>query len=134
MRWDDTIWPFASGPGTPSLSSSLPDFSKVHFAQIFVYNDSRNWGRDAQIITDVAASQDGCIYNPKDIKDSSQWTADKQVCWTFARRALLVRLASADDWMTRTSQLRFLCIGYVHVSCARHLLNDSHAPTRATPT
>lgn len=85
MRWQPGLWPFAEPASTPSSSSSssltkeLPDFSQVKFAEIFVYNDSRNWGRDAQIITDVAASKDGCLMHQKDARVPEQWTKEKQV-------------------------------------------------------
>ncbi len=35
------------------------DFSKVQFAAILVFHDSREWGRDTQIIIDILRSHNG---------------------------------------------------------------------------
>ena len=35
------------------------DFSKIQFAAILVFHDSREWGRDTQIIIDILRSHNG---------------------------------------------------------------------------
>lgn len=104
MRWQPGLWPFAQPPSTPSLSKELPDFSQVKFAEIFVYNDSRNWGRDAQIITDVAASKDGCLMHQKDTRVQEQWTKEKQVPIHWVKSPPLLYASHPQVLMTRAAQ------------------------------
>ena len=42
------------------------DFSQVHFAAIMVFHDSRDWGRDIQLMCDVLRSRDGVVGNVGD--------------------------------------------------------------------
>jgi hypothetical protein len=45
------------------------DFSQIAFKAIFVFHDSRDWGFDTQIMTDVLASPDGIVGQWKDLDD-----------------------------------------------------------------
>ncbi|CAG8454941.1 3087_t:CDS:10 [Ambispora leptoticha] len=60
MRWEPTIWPYAS---IMQGSSETPeyDFSKQAIQAIMMFHDSRDWGRDMQIMLDVLQSKDGYI-------------------------------------------------------------------------
>lgn len=55
-------WPFAR-PSAQEMqeadSKSRTDFSQVHFKAVIVFHDSRDWGRDIQIMTDILRSKDG---------------------------------------------------------------------------
>lgn len=41
------------------MASQKDDFSKIQFAAILVFHDSREWGRDTQIIIDILRSHKG---------------------------------------------------------------------------
>ncbi|PWY97998.1 HAD-superfamily hydrolase [Testicularia cyperi] len=52
-------WPFStiSDDQLPFIRNA--DFSKVQFAAVLVFHDSREWGRDTQIIIDILRSHNG---------------------------------------------------------------------------
>ncbi|PWN36143.1 HAD-superfamily hydrolase [Meira miltonrushii] len=59
--WQQSSWPFSRPSKDQESSIRKGDFSKVHFAAVLVFHDSRDWGRDLQYICDVLRSPDGRI-------------------------------------------------------------------------
>ena len=77
------------------------DFSQIAFQAVFVFHDSRDWGFDTQIMTDVLASPDGTVGTWKDLDgDAELWK--KQLPVFFSNPDLLwVR-----DFRTRFANCR----------------------------
>lgn len=80
LHWQPALWPFrkitAHDLETGSIVQDV-DFAKVPFKAIFVFHDSRDWGFDTQIMTDVLASPDGTLGKWKDLDahdDTELWT------------------------------------------------------------
>lgn len=59
--WQQSSWPFSKPSKEQESTIRKADFSKVHFAAVLVFHDSRDWGRDLQYICDVLRSPDGRI-------------------------------------------------------------------------
>ncbi|SPO31163.1 related to cat eye syndrome critical region protein 5 precursor [Ustilago trichophora] len=52
-------WPFSSVPSEQQPHVRREDFSRIQFAAILVFHDTRDWGRDTQIIIDILRSHNG---------------------------------------------------------------------------
>ncbi|CDS02191.1 hypothetical protein [Sporisorium scitamineum] len=52
-------WPFSTVHPDQLPYVRRDDFSKIQFAAILVFHDSREWGRDTQIIIDILRSHNG---------------------------------------------------------------------------
>ncbi|EST08907.1 HAD-superfamily hydrolase, subfamily IIA [Kalmanozyma brasiliensis GHG001] len=52
-------WPFSTVHPDQLPYVRREDFSKIRFAAILVFHDSREWGRDTQIIIDILRSHNG---------------------------------------------------------------------------
>ncbi|TKY89007.1 hypothetical protein EX895_002248 [Sporisorium graminicola] len=52
-------WPFSTVHPEQLPYVRRDDFSKVEFAAVLVFHDSREWGRDTQIIIDILRSHNG---------------------------------------------------------------------------
>lgn len=59
--WQQSSWPFSKPSKGQEDQIRKEDFSKIHFAAVLVFHDSRDWGRDLQYICDVLRSPDGRI-------------------------------------------------------------------------
>lgn len=53
------VWPYEETTAAKGAAVKLADFSKVHFAAVIVFHDSRQWGRDIQFAIDILRSRDG---------------------------------------------------------------------------
>ncbi|KAM0748710.1 HAD-superfamily hydrolase [Meredithblackwellia eburnea MCA 4105] len=100
IAWDNSIWPFVRlSEKEQGYVKKDVDFSKVNFAAVLVFHDTRDWGRDIQLATDLLRSKDGVFGTAKDPLDPSQWTPDKQLPIYFSNPDLL--------WGNEFSQPRF---------------------------
>ncbi|SCU92920.1 LAMI_0E12574g1_1 [Lachancea mirantina] len=63
MRYDRSIAPFSSisTEKLETVSRELPDLATRPFDAVLVFNDSRDWGADIQIVLDVLNSEDGYL-------------------------------------------------------------------------
>lgn len=64
---------------SPSTSQAGVDFSRVKFAAVLVFHDSRDWGRDIQLVTDLVQAENGVFGTGKDPSNASLWTPEKQL-------------------------------------------------------
>lgn len=67
-------WPFTRA-APDQVRSDLPDLSSVHFSAIIVFHDSRDWGRDIQLMVDILRSRDGVFgteSSPAELKKREQ--------------------------------------------------------------
>ncbi|GBC04571.1 hypothetical protein RclHR1_05750003 [Rhizophagus clarus] len=61
LAWDPSIWPFTKLSQDDLKLTKKIDFSKEPIKAIMMFHDSRDWGRDLQIMLDVLRSKDGYI-------------------------------------------------------------------------
>ncbi|CAG8542209.1 9963_t:CDS:10 [Paraglomus brasilianum] len=61
FAWNPSIWPFGSLNEEHLREAKKVDFSREPIEAIMMFNDSRDWGRDLQIMLDVLRSKDGYI-------------------------------------------------------------------------
>ncbi|KAK0527549.1 hypothetical protein OC834_004380 [Tilletia horrida] len=54
-----SAWPFSSLSDAHKAEVRRADFSQVNFAAIMVFHDSRDWGRDIQLIVDIIRARNG---------------------------------------------------------------------------
>ncbi|PWN99207.1 HAD-superfamily hydrolase [Tilletiopsis washingtonensis] len=68
QAWAPPVYPFAKLDPRWHEAGAVrqADFSQVHFAAIMVFHDSRDWGRDIQLMCDVLRSRDGVVGNVGD--------------------------------------------------------------------
>ncbi|CAG8808197.1 24332_t:CDS:2, partial [Racocetra persica] len=59
LAWKPCIWPFTKLSENDLKLTRKLDFSNVKIEAIMMFHDSRDWGRDSQIILDVLRSKDG---------------------------------------------------------------------------
>ncbi|GAA6029184.1 hypothetical protein JCM8097_001641 [Rhodosporidiobolus ruineniae] len=99
LRWKPAIWPYHKLTEKEMAYSKDVDFSTISFGAILVFHDSRDWGRDIQLVLDLVQAQDGVFGTRNDLKDKSQWTKEKQIPVHFSNPDLL--------WGNEFSQPRF---------------------------
>ncbi|KAI8143055.1 HAD-like domain-containing protein [Fennellomyces sp. T-0311] len=65
-RWQASVWPFGD-PSHHSFSeeTSSLDFAKLPISAIMMFYDSRDWGRDIQIMLDVICGENGIVGTQK---------------------------------------------------------------------
>ncbi|KAI7852373.1 HAD-like domain-containing protein [Circinella umbellata] len=65
-HWQSSVWPFRH-PSRDSLSRDADslDFSKIPIGAVMMFHDSRDWGRDMQIMLDVICSENGVVGTQK---------------------------------------------------------------------
>lgn len=76
IAWNPAIWPFRKPTEEQRQHLRVEDFSKIAFKAIFVFHDSRDWGMDTQIMTDVLASPNGTLGTWRDMageSDEKEW-------------------------------------------------------------
>lgn len=59
LNWFPSIWSFEKLTPLEKSYVRQADFSKIHFSAVFVFHDSRDWGRDTQLIVDLVRSDKG---------------------------------------------------------------------------
>lgn len=59
--WRDSSWPYYKVPDGQLYQTRTADFSKISFAAVLVFHDSRDWGHDIQLICDVLRSPTATI-------------------------------------------------------------------------
>ncbi|KAJ3227356.1 hypothetical protein HK099_002422 [Clydaea vesicula] len=64
LRTNHSIWPFSNAFDSEEDDSF--DLSKEPFKAIMMFHDSRDWGRDLQICTDILRSKNGILGTVKD--------------------------------------------------------------------
>lgn len=79
-------WPFSSVHPDQLPYVRRDDFSKIQFAAILVFHDSREWGRDTQIIIDILRSHNGVFGTEH---PPSEPLPDKQIPIYFSHGDLL---------------------------------------------
>lgn len=58
--WAPASWPFSKVSAEHlAVARKDVDFSTVNFKAVIVFHDSRDWGRDIQLMTDILRSRDG---------------------------------------------------------------------------
>ncbi|KAI8923782.1 HAD-like domain-containing protein [Entophlyctis helioformis] len=63
FAWNPAMWPFKSPAGIEKCDI---DFSKEPISAVLVFHDSRDWGRDIQIIIDLMRSKGGFLATETD--------------------------------------------------------------------
>ncbi|KAI8911658.1 HAD-like domain-containing protein, partial [Gorgonomyces haynaldii] len=82
LSWNHKIWPF-SDP-TDAYKDCLVDLDHESIASIMVFHDSRDWGRDCQIICDVLRSENGKIGTENTFNQQAVpvYTSNSDFIWT----------------------------------------------------
>ncbi|CAD6960916.1 unnamed protein product [Tilletia controversa] len=65
-------WPFSTISDAHRAEARKADFSKVNFAAVMVFHDSRDFGRDIQFIVDILRSRDGVFGTIDDERRAGQ--------------------------------------------------------------
>lgn len=90
LNWNPAIWPFTQlTDHDKTFVKSNVDFSKIQFAAVFVFHDSRDVGRDVQLSVDLLISQKGVFGTTKDPDELELWTKEKQIPFYFSNPDLL---------------------------------------------
>ncbi|KAL1920027.1 uncharacterized protein VTP21DRAFT_1173 [Calcarisporiella thermophila] len=58
---DPSIWPFKKLPYDEIEQARKIDFTREPIEAVMMFHDSRDWGRDLQIVTDVLVSEGGVV-------------------------------------------------------------------------
>lgn len=59
LNWFPSIWPFEKLTPLERSYVREADFSKINFSAVFVFHDSRDHGRDMQLLIDLVRSDKG---------------------------------------------------------------------------
>ncbi|TKA55725.1 hypothetical protein B0A53_02861 [Rhodotorula sp. CCFEE 5036] len=89
LAWKPAVWPYHKLTEEEWTYVRQADFSSISFAAILVFHDSRDWGRDLQLVLDLVRADSGVFGTVKDPKDASQWTPEKQIPVHFSNPDLL---------------------------------------------
>lgn len=98
------------------------DFSKVQFAAILVFHDSREWGRDTQIIIDILRSHNGVFGTEH---PPSEPLPDKQIPIYFSHGDL-----RESSTQSATLALLFPCLTASLVSGLSIVWGNDHSVVR----
>ncbi len=108
MNWDKSVWPFS--PIYPLSSKPLVDISEESISAIMMFHDSRDWGRDAQICTDILLSDQGkygSLASPSSPQSIPFYLSNADLLWSndfpntrFAQGAFLVVLNALYQKLT----------------------------------
>ncbi|GAA5897469.1 uncharacterized protein JCM6883_006710 [Sporobolomyces salmoneus] len=99
MRWRPSVWPYHKLTEEELAYSRDVDFSTIPFAAVLIFHDSRDWGRDVQLVLDLVRAKDGVFGTLKDEKDVEAWKAENQLPVHFSQPDLL--------WGNEFPQARF---------------------------
>ncbi|KAJ8654429.1 TIGR01456 family HAD hydrolase [Lichtheimia ornata] len=83
--WQPPVWPFRSADRDSANKEDVPDFSKTPISAVMMFHDSRDWGRDIQIMLDVICSQGGVVGTQKTdfaIQDIPVYFSNNDVVWS----------------------------------------------------
>ncbi|GAA5825149.1 hypothetical protein JCM10212_006274, partial [Sporobolomyces blumeae] len=89
LRWNPSIWPYHKLTPEEMAYSREADFSKIEFAAVLVFHDSRDWGRDIQLVLDLVRAERGVFGTLKDDKDLDAWEPERQLPVHFSQPDLL---------------------------------------------
>ncbi|GJN92455.1 hypothetical protein Rhopal_005485-T1 [Rhodotorula paludigena] len=99
LAWKPAIWPYHKLTEKERSYAKDADFSTISFGAILVMHDSRDWGRDIQLVTDLVRAQDGVFGTLKPANDAAAWAPERQIPVHFSNPDLL--------WGNEFSQARF---------------------------
>ncbi|KAK0551446.1 hypothetical protein OC846_002025 [Tilletia horrida] len=86
---EPAAWPFYAVPKEHRDVCRTADFSKVQFKAIMVFHDSRDFGRDIQLMIDIIRSRDGVFGTFDDELPGGQDSAKRQIPVFFSHGDLL---------------------------------------------
>lgn len=89
LAWKPAVWPYHKVTEEEWTYVRQADFSSISFAAVLVFHDSRDWGRDLQLVLDLVRADSGVFGTVKDPKDASQWSPEKQIPVHFSNPDLL---------------------------------------------
>ncbi|GAA5823187.1 hypothetical protein JCM11251_007515 [Rhodosporidiobolus azoricus] len=132
INWKPAVWPYHKLSGKELTYVKQADFSTIPFAAVLVFHDSRDWGRDIQLVLDLVRAENGVFGTAKDPKDQAAWAKEKQIPVHFSNPDLL--------WGNEFSQPRFGQGALQESMAAVYKLTTGHElqrhtggkPTRAT--
>ena len=110
-------------PWMHQLQTSV-DFSQVPFAAVFAFADSRDWGRDLQLLLDLVRADNGVFGTLKDPHDPSVWLPERQLPVFFSNPDLL--------WQNDFPQPRFGQGALQEAAAAIYQLTTGHELQRST--
>ncbi|GAA6021587.1 hypothetical protein JCM11491_000267 [Sporobolomyces phaffii] len=85
LRWNPSIWPYHKLTEQEMAYSRDVDFSTIPFAAVLIFHDSRDWGRDVQLVLDLVRSRDGVFGTLKDEQDVEAWKPENQLPVHFSQ-------------------------------------------------
>ncbi|BGP26418.1 cardiolipin synthase [Rhodotorula toruloides] len=124
LAWKSSVWPYYKLTEHEWTYVKHADFSHVSFAAILVFHDSRDWGRDVQLVLDLVRAKDGVFGTSKNPKDPSQWTPERQIPVHFSNPDVL--------WGNEFSQPRFGQGALQESMAAVYKLTTGHELQRTT--
>lgn len=91
LHWNPSIWPFSKVCSNPTHVKTDVDFSQVKFAAVLVLSDSRDVGRDIQLVTDLLIGDQGVFGTVRERTHESDeaWTKEDQLPVYFSNPDLL---------------------------------------------
>ncbi|GAA5898437.1 hypothetical protein JCM6882_007775 [Rhodosporidiobolus microsporus] len=124
INWKQSVWPYHKLTEKELTYVKQADFSTIPFAAVLVFHDSRDWGRDIQLVLDLVRAEDGVFGTLKDAKDASAWAKEKQLPVYFSNPDLL--------WGNEFSQSRFGQGALQESMAAVYKLTTGHELQRST--
>ncbi|KAM0790691.1 hypothetical protein ACM66B_004549 [Microbotryomycetes sp. NB124-2] len=90
LAWNPSIWPFHKlTEKERSYVVTGVDFATTQFAAVLIFHDSFDYGRDMQLLTDLAKSNDGVFGTHKDVSKPALWTKETQIPIYFSNPDLV---------------------------------------------
>ncbi|KAI9318941.1 HAD-like domain-containing protein [Dichotomocladium elegans] len=83
--WKSSVWPFRTPDRDSPSEEGIPDFSKTPIHAVMMFHDSRDWGRDIQIMLDVICAQDGIVGTEKKdfrVQDMPLYFSNNDIIWS----------------------------------------------------
>ncbi|GAA5986125.1 hypothetical protein JCM10908_006420 [Rhodotorula pacifica] len=89
LAWKPAVWPYHKLTEEEWTYVRQADFSNISFAAVLVFHDSRDWGRDLQLVLDLVRADSGVFGTVKDPKNRTLWAPEKQIPVHFSNPDLL---------------------------------------------
>ncbi|ORY92158.1 HAD hydrolase [Syncephalastrum racemosum] len=80
-QWDPTVWPFRAS----ERNSAVDIKGDMQFNAVLMFHDSRDWGRDLQIVMDVLYADQGRVGTQKQdcsVQDTPLYFSNNDIIWS----------------------------------------------------
>ncbi|KAI8388885.1 HAD-like domain-containing protein [Radiomyces spectabilis] len=84
-NWQMSSWPYSLPNPSALTESAINDFSKTPIHAVMMFHDSRDWGRDMQIMIDALLAKDGVLGTLKtdfSVQDVPLYFSNNDLIWS----------------------------------------------------